>query len=171
MANYIRHATYRAYLTFRPPPHTSASQCLLQSLPGGEPSSGGNLNFFLEQYGIAVNSDCVVRVAMRKYFHPKECLIADGVVNRALLNYAGVAPVGGEQQGTKPGAKGEMAFSGEGLEFVYPYGATMNVQKPATALLSTGKVAYPMKRPVGGWERALVGWGRGSRVSSWGAYW
>ena len=93
---------------------------------------------------------------MRKYFHPKECLIADGVLNRALVTYAGamsaVESTTDGDQGGKIGGKsrGEAGFSGEGLEFVYPYGATLNVQKPAIALLSTGRVAYPMKRPVGG---------------------
>lgn len=101
--------------------------------PGGEASSGSNLNFFLEQYGIAINSDCVVRVAMRKYFHPKECLIADGILNRALLLYAGVShgvtnatEEAGKGKGTTS-AKGDTAFCGEGLEFVFPYGCTLNV--------------------------------------------
>jgi len=31
---------------------------------------------------------------------------------------------------------------------VYPYGATLNVQKPAVAVLSTGVIAYPLNRPV-----------------------
>lgn len=35
-----------------------------------------------------------------------------------------------------------------GLKFVYPYGATLNVRKPATALLSSGPISFPPNRPV-----------------------
>ena len=36
---------------------------------------GTNINFLLEEYGIMVNNDAVVRTNYYKYFHPKECLI------------------------------------------------------------------------------------------------
>jgi len=36
-----------------------------------------------------------------------------------------------------------------GLDFVYPRGATLNVQKPAVPILSSGYIAYPLNRPVG----------------------
>lgn len=32
--------------------------------------------------------------------------------------------------------------------FVYPYGATLTVKKPAAAILSSSDVCYPVKRPV-----------------------
>ncbi|KAJ1334325.1 hypothetical protein BSLG_008160 [Batrachochytrium salamandrivorans] len=35
------------------------------------------------------------------------------------------------------------------LTFVYPFGATLNVQKPAVPLLSSGTVSYPLNRPIG----------------------
>lgn len=34
------------------------------------------------------------------------------------------------------------------LTFVYPYGATLTVMKPAVAVLSTGSVCFPLNRPV-----------------------
>lgn len=34
------------------------------------------------------------------------------------------------------------------VSFVYPYGATLNVAKPAVALLSTGSCAFPLARPI-----------------------
>ena len=34
------------------------------------------------------------------------------------------------------------------LSFVYPYGATLSVMKPAVAILSTGSVCFPLNRPV-----------------------
>lgn len=36
----------------------------------------------------------------------------------------------------------------KGLTFVYPYGATLNVKKPSSAVLSTGFISYPVNRPV-----------------------
>jgi intraflagellar transport protein 52 len=32
---------------------------------------------------------------------------------------------------------------------VYPFGATVNVQKPAVPILSSGTVSYPLNRPIG----------------------
>lgn len=34
------------------------------------------------------------------------------------------------------------------LTFLYPYGATLNVIKPAMAVLSTGSECFPFNRPV-----------------------
>jgi intraflagellar transport protein 52 len=35
-----------------------------------------------------------------------------------------------------------------GLKFVYPYGATLNVRKPAHPLLSSGPISFPPNRPI-----------------------
>lgn len=51
---------------------------------GGEKKHATNINYLLEQFGISVNADCVVRTVHYKYFHPKECLITDGVINREI---------------------------------------------------------------------------------------
>ncbi|KAH7974745.1 hypothetical protein HPB49_018989 [Dermacentor silvarum] len=51
---------------------------------GGERRFQTNINFLLEEYGIVVNSDAVVRTAYHKYPHPKEALISDGILNRAV---------------------------------------------------------------------------------------
>ncbi|KAA0185525.1 Intraflagellar transport protein 52 [Fasciolopsis buskii] len=105
----------------------------------GESKYTSNINFLLEQYGIMVNSDAVVRTSYFKYFHPKEALIPNGILNRAIVEAAG---------------KSTSSFTPEdvphkqALQFVYPYGATLNVAKPATAILSTGSVAFPLNRPV-----------------------
>ena len=34
------------------------------------------------------------------------------------------------------------------LSFVYPHGSTLTVQKPSTAILSSGSTSYPLNRPV-----------------------
>lgn len=31
---------------------------------------------------------------------------------------------------------------------IYPYGATLNVVKPAISILSSGSVAFPVNRPI-----------------------
>ncbi|XP_066243850.1 intraflagellar transport protein 52 homolog isoform X3 [Saccopteryx leptura] len=84
---------------------------------GGESRFDTNINFLLEEYGIMVNNDAVVRNVYCKYFHPKEALVSNGVLNRALT-------------------------------FVYPFGATLSVMKPAVAVLSTGSVCFPLNRPI-----------------------
>ena len=38
---------------------------------GGEKKFGTNINFLLEECGIMVNNDAVVRTNFYKYFHPK----------------------------------------------------------------------------------------------------
>lgn len=47
------------------------------------------------------------------------------------------------------------------LSFVYPYGATLKVARPAVALLSSGSVAYPHQRPVCAVSGRLVVLGSG----------
>lgn len=117
---------------------------------GGEPKMGTNINYLLEKYKISVNKDCVVRTVHQKYFHPKEALISDGVLNRAINSYGNKS----SSSASNPSMTQSMdSFSGvkeeQTLSFVMPFGATLMVEKPATAILSSGKIAYPMHRPVG----------------------
>lgn len=37
------------------------------------------------------------------------------------------------------------------IQFVYPYGATLNVRSPANVLMTTGSVVYPFNRPIAGY--------------------
>jgi intraflagellar transport protein 52 len=130
---------------------------------GGEARAGAstNINYLLEEHGIAVNSDAVVRTAHYKYLHPKEALISDGVLNRAVLSAAAGGGKGSSKADNGPsidddtllgqtgsGAAAE-GFAGKVLDFVYPYGCTLSVQPPAVPILSTGKISYPMQRPLG----------------------
>ncbi|CAH0403051.1 unnamed protein product [Chilo suppressalis] len=108
---------------------------------GGEERMNTNINFFLEEYGIIVNNDCVVRAKYHKFYHPKECHISNGILNRAVLksimkmpNYTSESDDYLEEPATP--------------NFVYPYGATLTVKKPAAAILSSSDVCYPVKRPV-----------------------
>lgn len=56
---------------------------------GGEVSADTNINFLLEEFGIACNNDAVIRTVYYKYFDPKEALISNGVLNRAIALAAG----------------------------------------------------------------------------------
>ncbi|ELU04562.1 hypothetical protein CAPTEDRAFT_159967, partial [Capitella teleta] len=105
---------------------------------GGESKYSTNINFFLEEYGIMVNSDSVVRTHYYKYYHPKEALISNGVLNRAISVAAGKTV----------GMTDSDSNNAQALTFLYPYGATLNVIKPSYAVLSSGSVSFPLHRPV-----------------------
>ncbi|KAI5752345.1 hypothetical protein M8J77_016152 [Diaphorina citri] len=100
----------------------------------GERGSSTNINFLLEQYGVSVNSDCVVRCHFYKYFHPKECFIGNGVLNRGIAEAL-----------HRDVTEDSLASS---LHFVYPYGASLNVIKPSVPVFSTGSASCPLNRPV-----------------------
>ena len=121
---------------------------------GGETKAGTNINYWLEEYGLSVNPDAVVRTTHYKYMHPKEVLISDGILNRGILNAVGKG-AGGMDQDEDFRLKARQAFDGTGLDFVFPHGSTLSVSKPAVPILSSGKIAYPMNRPLG--ERARCG--------------
>lgn len=52
---------------------------------GGEQKQGTNINAMLEQLGISVNPDSVIRRTFYKYLHPKEAFVANGVLNSELV--------------------------------------------------------------------------------------
>uniref|UniRef100_A0A8C0KN98 Intraflagellar transport 52 n=1 Tax=Canis lupus dingo TaxID=286419 RepID=A0A8C0KN98_CANLU len=95
---------------------------------GGESRFDTNINFLLEEYGIMVNNDAVVRNVYYKYFHPKEALVSNGVLNREISRAAGKAV---------PGIIDEESN-----------GNNAHVMKPAVAVLSTGSVCFPLNRPI-----------------------
>ncbi|KAJ4454354.1 putative Intraflagellar transport protein 52 [Paratrimastix pyriformis] len=115
---------------------------------GGEQRLGTNINYFLEEFGIAVNRDSVIRASYKTYAHPKEALISDGVLNREINRAAG-KKVSTSAVSTRSAAQsGEVSLSESSLTFVFPYGATLSVQKPAVPILSTGDLCFPMHRPI-----------------------
>ncbi|XP_077583130.1 intraflagellar transport protein 52 homolog [Stigmatopora nigra] len=108
---------------------------------GGEKKFDTNINFLLEEFGIMVNSDAVFRTRYYKYYHPKEALVSDGVLNREISRAAGKSLSGISEDDN-------IGNNTQALSFVYPYGATLNVMKPAIAVLSTGSICFPLHRPV-----------------------
>ncbi|XP_073930911.1 intraflagellar transport protein 52 homolog isoform X1 [Castor canadensis] len=119
----------------------SGGDILVMLGEGGESRFDTNINFLLEEYGIMVNNDAVVRNVYYKYFHPKEALVSNGVLNREISRAAGKAV---------PGIIDEESSgnNAQALTFVYPFGATLSVMKPAVAVLSTGSVCFPLNRPI-----------------------
>ena len=140
---------------------------------GGEEAMGTNVNYLIEEYGISVNNDCMVRTVHQKYFHPKETLVTDGILNRAITTFADKKSSGGYPGAHKlndtmdGGGLGDSQKLGggggdNGLTFVMPYASTLMVQKPSVAILSSGKIAYPMQRPVGALWKGVEARGEGS---------
>ncbi|KAL0486118.1 intraflagellar transport protein 52 [Acrasis kona] len=107
---------------------------------GGEQRFSTNINYFLENYGININNDAVIRTMFYKYFHPKEVCVQKGVLNKAINIAAGK-----EVSST---SAGHSSNEDEHLTFLYPYGATLIVEKPAIPILSSGHISYPLNRPV-----------------------
>lgn len=110
---------------------------------GGEQEFNTNVNFFLEQYGIYINGDNVVRPHYYKNFHPKECIVGGGIVCESMWRNLLKRDI----------ENVDYDFSDEKykLHFQYPYGATLNVSEPANVLLTTGPVVYPFNRPLAGY--------------------
>lgn len=124
---------------------------------GGEAAFGTNINYFTEEFGIACNSDAVVRTVYYKYLHPKEVHVGNGVLNRGINVAAGKRPT--PATGASAAAIAESSRSN--LAFAYPYGASLNVAKPAFPVLSSGHIAYPLNRPLCAlWSSAPHGNGR-----------
>ncbi|XP_043946075.1 intraflagellar transport protein 52 homolog [Protopterus annectens] len=108
---------------------------------GGESRYDTNVNFLLEEYGVMINNDAVIRNVYLKYFYPKEALISNGVLNREISRAAGKAV-------PEIIDEDSIGNNAQALTFVYPFGATLNVIKPAVAVLSTGSVCFPLNRPI-----------------------
>lgn len=52
---------------------------------GGEDKNNTNINYLLEQFGISVNSDSVIRTNFYKYHHPKEAFVSHGCINKDFV--------------------------------------------------------------------------------------
>ena len=123
---------------------------------GGESKLDTNINALLEQVGMSVNTDSVIRKHFFKYLHPKEAYVGNGCLNKELVRVAkGEAKKGNEKQGKYAkryrDTKDELSEkdANGGLKFVYPYGATINVHRPSVPILSSGPISFPANRPVG----------------------
>ncbi|VDO22893.1 unnamed protein product [Haemonchus placei] len=115
---------------------TNGGAVLVLLSEGGEQQHDTNINFLLEEFGIVGNSDAVIRSIFYKYFDPKEALISNGVLNRSIA-IAAKKKVSNDQQSNS-----------QTISFVYPFGASLSVNRLATPVLSTGSACFPIGRPV-----------------------
>ncbi|KPP64080.1 Intraflagellar transport 52-like [Scleropages formosus] len=101
---------------------------------GGEMKYDTNINFLLEEFGIMVNGVkglmVFVTSAMTVAARFREISRAAGKATTGIID--------DESAGN----------NSQALTFIYPYGATLSVMKPAVAVLSTGSVCFPLNRPV-----------------------
>ncbi|XP_076276852.1 intraflagellar transport 52 [Lasioglossum baleicum] len=106
----------------------SSGHILVMLGEGGENKSNTNVNFLLEEFGIMVNNDSVIRMSYSQTMHPKECLISQGMSNKSIFS------------------KNHDEYIN--TKYLYPYGATLNVAQPSVVALSSGSLAVPMNRPI-----------------------
>lgn len=131
----------------------SGGSVLVVLAEGGEPEFNTNINFLLEDFGMSVNADSVVRTQYYKYFHPKECMIGGGIVCEPMWRHL-------LQQPGSSRIPFEFTDEKDQLHFVYPFGATLTVKAPSNVLVTTGAVVYPFHRPVVGYYRHASNNGR-----------
>ena len=77
-------------------------------------------------------------------------MISNGILNRAISEAAGKAGNAARYLNGLSGVddNGGGQANAQALSFLYPYGATLNVARPAVPVLSTGSVSFPLNRPV-----------------------
>ena len=106
-----------------------------------------------------MNNDSVIRTPFFKYFLPKEVFIQSGVLNKELARIAQGQPketqlkrparfISGIMQNSVEDDEFEKENSQGGLNIVYPFGATLNIQEPSHAVFGTGPLSYPKERPI-----------------------
>ena len=97
---------------------------------GGENKLNTNINYLLEQFGMSVNSDAVVRTSFFKYLHPKEAFISNGIVSKDFVWIAKGLAKADKKKGPagyadKYQENDNKSNSGLNLNIVYPYGASL----------------------------------------------
>lgn len=99
---------------------------------------------------IIVNNDVVVRDVFYKYLHPKEVFISNGIVFTFMAKELKLKTKksGDDNFDEDDYDEEDRDFDKSGLDFVYPYGCTLNVKKPAIPLLTTGNISFPRNRPI-----------------------
>ena len=137
----------------------NGGRALIMLEDGGEKVTGCNFNSFLEEYGLAVKNDSVMRSVYYKYTHPKEVYVADGILVSDLARKKNAVTATGTKKQTQQISRAEQQAMADKLSFVYPYGATLIIEQKSRArpILSSGSISYPMNRPIAAvWEAETV---------------
>jgi intraflagellar transport protein 52 len=117
----------------------------------GDSKNSTNLNDFVKDYGFQFHGDSVVRTAFYKYFHPKKCFIDTLTVHPGFLRTI---------KNIKKMKKIDlMADEGQDddddddspLKIIYPFGQSIDIspnRQNISTIFTSGKIAYPMNRPL-----------------------
>lgn len=131
----------------------------LAALPSTAAAS--NLNYLLEEFGIALVDDGVIASAFTSYLHPREVLVDEGLLSPDMLVYCA---------GRCRASTGSQALSSTdengapAVRFAFPHGCTVVAQEPAAAILSSGRIAHPYNMCIG-----AVWWGDAGTAPRGGA--
>ena len=117
----------------------------------GDSKNSTNLNDFLKDYGIQFHGDSVVRTSYYKYFHPKQCFIDTLTVHPGFLR-----TIKNIKKKKKIDLMDEEAGQDDDdddcpLKIIYPFGQSIDVssnKSNISTLFTSGKIAYPMNRPL-----------------------
>ena len=118
----------------------------------GDTKNNTNLNDFLKDYGITFHGDSVVRTAYFKYFHPKQCFIDTLTVHPGFLR-----TIKNMKKSKKIDLMSEDIPGQEEddddcpLKIIYPFGQSLDIdpkKSNISTLFTSGKIAYPMNRPL-----------------------
>ena len=117
----------------------------------GDSKNSTNLNDFLKDYGIQFHGDSVVRTSYYKYFHPKQCFIDTLTVHSGFLR-----TIKNIKKMKKIDLMDEEAGQDDDdddcpLKIIYPFGQSIDVSSNRpniSTLFTSGKIAYPMNRPL-----------------------
>ena len=118
----------------------------------GDTKNNTNLNDFLKDYGIQFHGDSVVRTAFYKYFHPKQCFIDTLTIHPGFLR-----TIKNIKKSKKIDLMGddELGLDDDDedclLKIVYPFGQSIDIdpKRPnISTIFTSGKIAFPMNRPL-----------------------
>jgi len=127
---------------------------LILASEGKEGQSFGHLNKLIEDHGIRIQNDAIVRtVYFRDYFHPKECFVKKVSLVDTLDQLAAK---------TSRVVAQDLNFeapvdTGDKLSIAYPYGASLTVAPPATPIMTSGPLSFPANRAIGAFAQAKKG--------------
>ena len=89
--------------------------------------------------------DSVVRTVYYKYLYPKEVFIANGILQPSIALSKNLTSKANKSSKTATTSAPVDTSNNGGLNFVFPYGATMNVQRPS--LVGTAGPPYTNPSP------------------------
>lgn len=111
-----------------------------------------NINEITQAYGVTINTDCVIRTNKFRTNHPKEVLIKNGVTNRGILEEKAKEM---EKSELVTDVSKDIFISSEknesqsdDIQILYPYGATLTVERPSLVAMTSSKFAYPVNQAI-----------------------